>query len=90
MILRAKRSQSEISHGPKFRYRVETAASILGVPTRSLRYGIHVGLIPVVRDGTGIYILADVLDTVSTTDALHALKQRRQNARGDRAPSSAD
>lgn len=83
-------SQSERRRGPKFRYRVETAASILGVPTRSLRYGIHVGLIPVVRDGTGIYILADVLDTVSTTHALLALKQRRENALGDRAPTIAD
>lgn len=90
MIVRAKYSQSERRHGPKFRYRVETAASILGVPPRSLRYGIHVGLIPVVRDGTGIFILADVLDTLSTMHALHALKQRRKNARGDRAPTSAD
>ena len=48
------------------------------------------GLIPVVRDGTGIFILADVLDTVSTMHALHALKQRSENARGDRAPISAD
>ena len=53
-------------HGPrrssnKLRYRVDKAASTLGVPPRSLRYSIHVGLVPVVLDGTGIFILADVL-----------------------------
>ncbi len=90
MIARAKYSQSERRTGPKFRYRVETAASILGVSPRSLRYGIHVGLIPVVRDGTGIFILADVLDTVSTMHALHALQQRRQDERDDRAPTRTD
>jgi hypothetical protein len=48
----------------KLRYRVETAASTLGVPPRSLRYSVHVGLVPVVRDGTGIFILADVLSSL--------------------------
>jgi hypothetical protein len=58
-------------HGPrrssnKLRYRVDKAASTLGVPPRSLRYSIHVGLVPVVRDGTGIFILADVLSKFKT------------------------
>ena len=58
--------KTRYKHGPrrrsiKLRYRVDTAASRLGVPPRSLRYNIHVGLVPVVRDGSGIFILADVL-----------------------------
>lgn len=65
----------------KLRYRVETAASALGVSPRSLRYGIHVGLISVVRDGAGIFILADELRKVSSTDHFLALGRKRKNAR---------
>ena len=50
----------------RLRYRVDTAASTLGVPPRTLRYSIHVGLVPVVRDGTGIFILADVLSSLKS------------------------
>jgi len=50
----------------KLRYRVDTAASTLGVPPRSLRYSIHVGLVPVVRDGAGIFILAEVLSSLKS------------------------
>ena len=65
----------------KLRYHVEAAASELGVPPRSLRHGIHVGIIPAVRDGTGIFILAEVLRNLKTTGQFPALKQRRKSRR---------
>ena len=70
MISRAKSSERR----PKFRYRIETAASVLGVAPRSLRYGIHRGRIPVVRDGTGIFILADVLRAQLSADQVRRLE----------------
>ena len=85
MIVRAKYSQSERRPGPKFRYRIETAASLLGVAPRSLRYGIHRGRIPVVRDGAGVFILADVLRAQLSADQV-----RRLEGRGETRAAGAD